>query len=400
MKYLVQVRQQRTAVIILVLLVALPSVWFGRHWWIARKLQSFQSQCQSAKDKMDWNTLAAISAEWVEWQPSSGKGWAMRALASQENGDLSAAAGFLEKIPDEDAIAIPAFIELSGLYFEQLRRPLDGVRICRRILNINPQVVAAHQRLAHYYAMTLQRTLALEQVRESIRQRAESVDAYCYFVTLPDLVFDDALSRVDLWLEISPDEPSLQISRALLRVRDDSVTSGNDFEEKVLQELRDLYQTHPDNLELLTTLLEILSRRGDRSEVGSMLENSPTAAAGDHRMWRIRSWYSQSGGDLKLAEENLRESIRLNPMDWQSWHQLSALMRQLTRIEEAVRAQEIAKFGKDLQAVLLNLLTPKSPPKEALEGVLDYATACGDEFVIGNLSRRLGRSIPRPPVSR
>lgn len=395
MRSALQLIRRRSVVLILLTFVVLVGGELGRRLWTANKISNLQSECRSAKVQQDWDRLAAKSAELVELDPISGQGWAMRALASQELGDLPTAALFLEKIPDGDKLAIPAFIELSGLYFETLRKPLEGERICKRILHINPEIVAAHQRLTHFYAMTLQRQLAIEQVRESIRQGAESVSTYCYFVTLPDLVFDDAVKRVDSWIEVVPDDPRLQISKALLRARDDSVKSGNDFEKKVFEELLELHQQYPNDLEVLTTLLEIKSREGDRDAVGQFLEVAPAAAAADHRMWRIRSWYSQSGGDLKLAEENLRESLRLFPMDWHSWQQLGGILRLANRAEEAQQAQELAKFGKDLQAVLLNLLTPENPPKEALEGILEYAIACKDEFVTEKLSRRLGRTLSR-----
>jgi tetratricopeptide (TPR) repeat protein len=377
----------------LLMLFATTGAWYGNVVWSKRRLSDLERQCRRARVKEDWDRLDTAAAQWTELEPMSGQAWAMRALASQEKGNLPATAAFLERIPDGDATAIPAFIELSGLYFETLRNPLKGEATCRRVLAINPEIVAAHQRLTHYYAMTLQRKLAIEQVKESIRQRAESVSTYCYFVTLPDLVFQDSMTRVESWMEVSPDETSLRVARTLIRARDDSLKSGNDFEKKLFEELMLMHEEEPDNLELLTTLLEILAREGDRETVGRLLENAPLSASDDHRMWRFRSWYAQSDGDLVTAEAHLRQSLRLYPMDWHSWHQLSGLLRQANRIDQSTQAMETAKFGKELQNVLLSLLTPETPPKEALEGILDYAIACGDEFVVENLSRRLKRPI-------
>ncbi|MFN9717430.1 MAG: hypothetical protein ACK58L_01980 [Planctomycetota bacterium] len=388
-------KMQRAIFLGILILLCSAGAWFGNLSWTRHRLSELQAQCRTAKIEKAWNKLQIDAARWTELEPTSGQAWAIRALASQETGDLPASAGFLERIPDADPIAIPAFIELSGIYFETLRSPVKGEATCHRILAINPEIVAAHQRLTHYYAMTLQRQRAINQVRESIRRRAESVSTYCYFVTLPDLVFQDAIVRVESWLEASPEEKSLRIAQTLIRTRDDSLRSGNDFEQKMSDELRHWHQQEPDNLELLTTLLEILSREGDREAVGRLLENAPLAASDDHRMWRIRSWYAQTDGDLVTAEEHLRQSLRLYPMDWHSWHQLSGLLRQANRIDSATKAMETAKFGKELQNVLLILLTPEAPPVEALEGILDYAIACGDEFVVENLSRRLKRPTPR-----
>ncbi len=384
----------RPAGICLLGLLLILGAFAGNAAWSKRRVSKLASECRVAKAEKNWEKLCVVAREWSELEPTVGQSWAMRALASQETGDLPSTAAFLEKIPDTDPIAIPAYIELSGLYFETLRKPLLGEATCRRVLAINPEIVSAHQRLTHYYAMTLQRKLALDQVKESVRQRAESVSTYCYFVTLPDLVFQDSMSRVESWLEVSPEEQSLRIARALIRARDDSLKSGNDFEHKIFEELTLLHQQKPDDLELLTTLLEILTREGNREAVGTMLENAPAAASDDHRMWRFRSWYSQTDGDLVTAEKHLRQSLQLYPMDWHSWHQLSGLLRQANQLESSTKAMETARFGKELQNVLLSLLTPEAPPKEALEGVLDYAIACGDDFVVENLSRRLNRVIP------
>lgn len=381
----------RTTVIVFAFAAAM---YAGFRWWHGHRLATLAAECRAAKVRADWTALAKTSELWTQSQPNSGQAWAMRALAAHETGDLPATAGFLERIPDGDPVAIPSLIELTGLYFEPLKRPVDGVRICERILKINPEVVAAHQRLIHYFAMTLQRGRALRQLREALQRRAESVESYCYFVTLPDLVFDEALTRVNSWIEVLPDEPSLKIASALLRTRDDSVISGNDYELKQIEELRALHRDFPEDLEILTTLLELISRGGDQTEVSDLLKAAPAAAAEDYRMWRIRSAYSLTSGDPETAEKNLREAIRLNPMDWHNWHDLGSLLRLLNRGEDAAKAQELAKFGKELQAVLLSLLEPSKPPKAALDGVLDYAIACGDEFVARNLARRLGRILP------
>ncbi len=381
--------------LILVTATGVVGAWSSA-WWKQSRIKEYSALCRDAKDRGDWNELAAVSEKWTAWQPDAGQAWVFRALAAQESGDLPASAEFLEQIPDDFEGAIAARLELSTLYFEPLNRPIDGVRVCERILDTNPEIVAAHQRLCHYFAMTLQRSRLLRQVRESIARKAETVDGYNYFVTLPDLVFSDSLQRVTRWLEVTPDEPELLIASVLIRTRDDKQKSGNDYEALMTQELRTLLQRFPDDIELRTTLLEIVSRNGDVAGVEQLLESAPQSAGDDYRMWRIRSWYSLANGDPEAAEKAAREAIRFYPMDWHNWQHLAGILRQANQPVEAAEAQRIAMFGKELQGVLLSLLDPHNPPRAALEGILEFAQTCGDDFVMENLSRRLHVSAKFP----
>ena len=341
------------------------SLTWGTVLWKRHRTSEFDRHCRDSRAQENWHDLAEVSEQWTLWQPASGDAWVMRALAADKSGDLIATADFLERVPDDYQGAVPAFLELSSLYFDPLRRPVDGVRTCERILSINPEIVAAHERLCHYFAMTLQRDSLLKQVRESIRLRAETVDAYSYFLTLPDLVFSDALPSVKDWLEVTPDEPTLVIASALIRTRDESLKSGNEYEAAMTAELKTLHERFPENLEVLTTLLEIISRDGDVEQVENLLEQAPANAREDYRMWRFRSWHHSVTGNKAEAEKAARESLRLNPMDWHSWQHLSGILRQQDQPEAAAEAQATAMFGKDLQAVILALDDTNPPPRSA-----------------------------------
>ena len=369
------------------------SLTWGTVLWKRHKTSEFDRRCRESRAQANWHDLAVVSEQWTQWQPASGDAWVMRALAADESGDLIATADFLERVPVDYQGAVPAFLELSALYFDPLRRPIDGVRTCERILSINPEIVVAHERLCHYFAMTVQQDRLLKQVRESIRLRAETVDAYSYFLTLPDLIFSDALPSVNSWLEVTPDEPTLVIASALLRTRDESLKSGNEYEAAMTTELKTLHDRFPENLEVLTTLLEIISRDGDLEQVEELLEQAPANAREDYRMWRFRSWHHSVTGNEDEAEKAARESIRLNPMDWHSWQHLSGILRLQDQPEAAAEAQATAMFGKDLQAVILAIDNTNPPPRSVVDGILDYAETCGDTFVAENLSRRL--KVPR-----
>ena len=381
-------------VLLAILAIALGGGFaWGTVLWNNHRTSEFGRRCRESRDQANWDDLAEVSEQWTQWQPESGDAWVLRAVAADESGDLIATADFLERVPDDYHGAVPAFLELSALYFDPLRRPIDGVRTCERILSVNPEIVVAHQRLCHYFAMTLQRDRLLKQVRESIRLRAETVDAYSYFVTLPDLVFSDALPSVKGWLEVTPDEPTLVIASALIRARDESLKSGNEYAAAMTTELKTLHERFPENLEVLTTLLEIISHDGDVEQVEKLLEQAPANASEDYRMWRFRSWHDSVTGNVDGAEKAARESIRMNPMDWHGWQHLSGILRRQHQPEKAAEAQATAMFGKDLQAVILALDDMNRPPRSVIDGILEYAETCGDTFVAENLSRRL--KVPR-----
>jgi tetratricopeptide (TPR) repeat protein len=392
----------RRAIILLVTCTAIgllaALLWGGWHVWKSHVVSSCQSKCAAARNAQDWQTLEARARAWAWWQPDRALPWVYAAMGAQQQGNVTQAAEYLERIPDGDPQASESLLALVDFQFNELDKPFEAEATCRRILRIDPAVGEAHRRLIFFYGMTLQRQKMVRQARQAIELSCDTPATYVHVIGADWLTFSNAYELNGRWLQNDPDNELLLVARALHYVgtkaldestsplQDESGVAKIALHEKALGEYLGRF---PHNLELLSYFLKKACLSGNDRRVTELLAEAPPEAVGDNRFWRFKGWLHAARREYPSAEAAYGRALQLNPYDWQSQHELADLMRRLKKYDQVEVFQNQAFAGRELRKAIMQLPNVKDVSTPVLQGMAAYARMCGDTIVADSLSWRI-----------
>ncbi len=388
----------RWCVIVCVLTLLVPGIWYWQKGLNAQKQTDFQSACRQAIGREDWTALIETASAWSEWDSEAADAWLHQAQGFQELGQLDRAAELLSQVPGQDDKTEAALLVASSLYFEDLGQPLKAVPVLKKLLKLNETLITAHQRLIFFYAITLQRVKMLEQIHQAIEVGAEPPDAYVYLQLASRLTFSNGYRLNQTWLRNKPDSQLFRVASAiqLSAARDQAANVDNEplaEKEKRHGAIRDLAREFPDNTSLLRYLLRLAVDRDDTDVVGQLLAGVPPHAWNDSVFWRFRGWYHHQFEEFDEAEQAFRKSLELFPQDWETWHSLASTLRKKKELDGAERAQLIALQGKELRKDILQLSDARAVSPEVLTKMRNFCMACGDQVTAASLQTRIRMMI-------
>lgn len=375
------------------LLLVAGSVTLGSRWWRASRTSSLLAACRDAVAHRDWSQLDKLASRWVDWDPSSSDAQVFLAEASVQLGRTEQAADALGRVQDTYHGALQALAVRGEIQFADLNRPHEAVATWRRMLEIDPRADLAHQRLIYYYSMTLRRSEMLAQILESMEWHCEPPEAYAYYLLAFDLNFSDGLSVVTRWRENMPDDPDLEVARALYIAKytpdqGQAMFGASTVAAGDLTLINECLAKYPSHLEVLAFHLDHAIYDGDAHRVLRLLEVSPETAKGDPRFWRARGWYLAEQGMHAEAEQALRQALKLHPPSWRTWLILAGVLRRLQHAQ-AAQAAQIAMDGKQLERDLFELPTARALDDQLGSRIHAYLSSTGPASVALALERRL-----------
>lgn len=391
---------KRRLLILLVLLVTLGGAApFVNQYVRGSRIESLSTECRDAEKREDWPTLKAAASALQMLQPHKALPLIYLAEAEVEQGNVEAAAEFLQRLPDDDPLTPPSLLELSGILFGPLNRAKDAAEVLERILRIDPLQCEARRRIVYYYAFTLQRRKMAEHARAAIRDGCDAPETYIYLFAQDWLSFSNAHEENTRWLSGYPNDELFLVARTLYRVvsrgldETDEPEKAGVFDQKGDAVHRKLLAEYlakfPQNLELLAYHLKDASTLGEADRVQALLEQAPPESADDYRFWRYLGWLHNYQDDPEEAEKCYLRAIEINPLDHVSRHQLAAVYRKSNRAEEVKALEELVREGNALRKEILQLPSVRSPGNELLERMANFAANCGDQAVAEKLRSRL-----------
>ncbi|MEO1999077.1 MAG: hypothetical protein ABGZ17_27845, partial [Planctomycetaceae bacterium] len=334
------IRYSIMAALVLVVLVA--AGWWGHDQWVVRTTASYGQQCRALRNEKQWNALAQLGQEWSEWDPQSADAWLFQAEAAQETNALETAVRFLAKVPSGHAKAIPALILKTNIEFEDLNKPLNAVDTCQQLIRIKPNLPFANQRLIFFYALTSQRQKLIDQITAAIRLGCEPREAYAYLMISDALTFSNGFEVNSAWRQSSPEAEVFIVGRAVQMAQyiqalpnvDTSIYGTAETRNRLM---RDYLEQYPHNPALLRYFLHRAVGQGDVRQVGQLLSQVLDEQSEDSIFWRYRGWYHNAHDELDQAEDAYRRSNALYPLDWQTKHELAAVLRRKKQLSEVER---------------------------------------------------------------
>jgi tetratricopeptide (TPR) repeat protein len=245
--------------------------------------------------------------------------------------------------------------------------------------------------------MTLQRAALLKAIRLAIASRAESREAYVYFVLADSLSFSNGSEMNSRWLAACPDEVRFKIALAIhtagsIFQNADVSSSANaaDLEMEAERQLQWFLDFAPHDTSLLNYLMHRAYEAGNAARVGELLTKVDDSGVDDHMVWVYRGWYHVEMKELPQAEEAIREALRLHPISGLAHHEYARLMRLQQRPPgDVAREQALAAVGKKIRAQLVLQPNAHDVPWEILEQIARYTEDCGDRSISEALFRRI-----------
>ncbi len=379
--------------LLVTLIAAAPIGYATRQVMYNRAIAACEQQCQELKIEKNWSELAKVSESWSKIEPDAADPWLYRGEAAEEISDWKSLVQYLDRVPRSDTRAVPALLKKSIVEFEKLNRPFDGAKTCDQVLELNPQVTAAHKQTVFFYMMTLQRREALARIRRAIRLGRESPETYVFLVSASWLNPASLYHNNTIWLESDPESEIFEVARAMPIY----YTSAKDDPKQAaavehIPTTEKLLEKYPHNPELLSFIISLSITNGDLERVQELVKAFPeNLAEKDPRYWRARAWCEEALGDVDQAEKSLRRGFALDPYWWIIHFQLHDLLRRQQRLDEAAYFFKVYKLSKDLSIEITGLNnSPESlDEKKFCRELLVLAELIEDDEVIHTLKRRV-----------
>ena len=361
--------------------------------WIRSRERTLARLCRDARNGEKWQALKQLGEQWSALNQGSADALLFRADAAQHLGDFASAAELMGSIPESNPKALPTLVSLATLQFGPLNRPLEAVKTCERILQIEPRTTSAHQQLITFYAMTCQRELLERHIRMAIENLREPPQAYVYLFLADTMRIADGLESNERWLKTYPDSELFQVARLMQMPEPENGIKNSTGSDKY--SLADsMLERYPNNLELLAYKLDLSIRRGNVEDVMTILKRLPAEADEDARFWRAKGWLHLNRDEIAKSREALNHAIELYPQDWNARNWLADSLRREGKFDEAESLNEIVLLSRRLRERITSAGKDSNVSKEILTDLLEFSRRCGDTQVAIALNRRLGLNIP------
>lgn len=375
--------------------------WWG---WRTGRAALLKQTCLDAQAVADWETMEQQAVAWARVDAGSAAPFVYAAEAALAAKAMDRAADYLGQVPDDDPAAVAALLERVDMLFADLAEPLEAAATCRRILTIDPACGPAHQRLAFFYAVTLQRQQLAAQARLAIERGCELPEAYVYLIGSDWITLSNVVRVNQPWLAKHPDEELFRVAIARGEVAARGLEfslgdSGTDLKGGVVSDLATTMEQFPQNLELLAYFLEEAVTVGDIDRVIELLAQVPIAGQTDNRFWRYKGWLHMARGELDDAAKSFERAVSLNPFDFATRHFFADVARKQGESGRAEQLASLAQQGRQLRRTILEQPDVQAMPLPVMKQIAAFASACGAAGISDRLTTRIGQLQARRPAA-
>lgn len=331
----------------ILVLVILPAGIWGLYQWRESARQLLVKQCQQLQAEKNWNELRKSADQLARIEPASAEPWIYKAAACEETKDFEGMIAAIDRVGETN----PRFGELHVrkllAEFRELNRPLDGLKTCDRILEVNPLVMKAHEESINFCVLTLQRAEMVRRIRRAIICRRERPEDYVFLATASWFVHSGVFSANSSWLKSNPVEV-FAVAQAVPVYLSHGKTGENAEKFADVPPVEQLFNRYPENLELLNYLIQNYIDFGNMKAAETLLDRVPKTkdAENDARLWRARSVCQDAKGDLPAAAESLQQSLRCDPYWWKVHYELHQIYHRMGQQELADRLHAIYEAGR------------------------------------------------------
>lgn len=386
----------------LVLIVLLAGAGFGWNQYESFQRRQFEKTCRTARDQYNWEAEYSAAVAWTTRFPTDADPWLYLSEAAAKLEKFKEARDALARVPESDSRFLLSLLQKAGLEWNELNEPRAAVATYREVIKRDSRILEAHAHVIAFHAFLMERQEMLAAIRTAIAAGAEPRDAYSYLTLADKINVSNGRQIVQRWLAADGDDSRFKVSMAVRTAEQIVMTADVEVKEEstareveALFRLEEFVKVYPQDLVLLSFLLDYYVEQGKVADVGRLLALAPESASKDHKFWVHRGWYHLTTEDLAEAEKSFQEALRIHPMSAEGRHHYSTTMRLLKRPEQEIqKMQALAAEGREIRKQVLQLKSSDAITEELLARLANYAKDCGDTEVHQALQKRIASPQP------
>ncbi|MFN0055645.1 MAG: FG-GAP-like repeat-containing protein [Planctomycetales bacterium] len=224
----------------------------------------------------------------------------------------------------------------------RLNRLTRAEECFRRILELNPGNLTARRRLATLLALAGRRAAA--DLFLQILQGGNFDTHELALLGDPEQAYENP-EFLKHFEEPLPDDFVVLLGAARYALHANEFSKAGGLYEQ-------LAEAHPDDLDVLAGLGQVLVETGTAEDVARWNERLPDEADHHPEIWVVRGRFAQKRRQPEAAARCFAEAIRLDPNHWQANNQLAGLLNQRGEVELAQQFKRRVELLKSLTETL------------------------------------------------
>ncbi len=286
--------------------------------------------------------------------------------AATRSGRLTEALAYYDQIGSgTSSDAVLATYAAAEIYRSQCRLAL-AIAAYNRVLEFEPDNVAAHERLAFLLGVTRQNWQAAKHHLALVRLRAWTLDSLAILSDIERSVEQPAF--IEQCVRLTPDEALTLLAQAAEYLYAGKIDQARATAAKAVAKQSDLLTAQ--------ALLGELMQTEEPAALAQWNAGLPESALKHSDIWYVRGIQARSSQNLKLAAGCFAKAVRLVPEHRRATYQLGQVLAQIGFAHSA-RFVERAKLQAELGLLLDQILNSRGQNESAIQRAAEVSEQLG-----------------------
>lgn len=325
-------RSRRRGWLALSAAIALLALASWRAWRLMHvPIDSLLAEARQALANGDNVTTEAICQRVLDHDPHDSEALLLAGEAAGKAGRLEAAVEYYHRVPNDDAPRAALARLAAGDLLLHAAHAEAAERDLRAAIDLDQNLVYAHERLAWLLGVEGRRFEALPYVYHALRQQHAPM-GLLLAAGNHDVAFHEQV-WLDAFREAEPGNPLPLIGLARTELLGDRPRA-----RRLLEQVR---ADRPSQVEAYVLLGRVLWEQSDWQALTHWQTTAPADAANHPDFWLMRGYLARQRGDLPTAARSFWEALRRDSNHQIATYQLLRTLKSFANLPEAVTPDEI-----------------------------------------------------------
>ncbi|MGE5193092.1 MAG: FG-GAP-like repeat-containing protein [Deltaproteobacteria bacterium] len=331
------------------LLSALASAGAVGWHWLGRPTEAeLLRQAVRLSVRGDREAARVLFDRVLKRNPSERTALFFRGQLAFEAGDLTAAVGFLSRVPDDPPQDGGTARFLQGALLLQAGRAREAETAFLKSIDLKPDSLEPHEELLKLYVLQLRPHEILRELDALRRFRPWTLDELYQIVYVAGIPVnrDETIPLIQKFIAADPADLDSHVALARYEMRDERYGEAAQLLERVLR-------MRPDDVRVRAYLAEALLGRGDLNGARDALARAPASRTSPPCLCKSLGLYSFASSDWKRAAVHLRRAVALDPDDLAANYKLALALERGGETDAAAPYFERVELLEELRTKMV-----------------------------------------------